>query len=258
VLPSAPIPPRQLPAAPRGSGFAPWSSGSGCRHAEPPATARATASPEQPRFLPLRLPGREAAAPLPSNAAPASAKRLGVLRGHAGCAAAFWASPEGILRELPQRGGEQGLEGEGGLAPAGQPRAVGLDGESLPRVIFWRSWCVSGELPCLCVLPSWLPPPPWLRKDIFQARNDLVPQPLSASLVTLPLAEAKWGSVLSAFPQWAGHRCKEAKKTFRLQQGFRPASPSCCLSSTPCPGRLRAALASVCSQPGWLHSPPGG
>lgn len=65
-------------------------------------------------------------------------------------------------------------------------------GELLPQVIFLEELDISKELHCLCFLPSCLPPPLRLRKDVFQPKNDLVPQPLSASLVTLPLAEAAW------------------------------------------------------------------
>lgn len=121
-----PVPPWQLPAVPRGSAFAIPSSGSGSRTSGRPWQRRGSPPPLPARFLPLRLPGREAApAKCPS------AKRLRVPQGHP---AAFWISAQRTWQELRQKSGiaERGEPGDlgdiNGMNPASGLGTVAASG----------------------------------------------------------------------------------------------------------------------------------
>lgn len=87
----------------------------------------------------------------------------------------------------------------------------------------------------------------------FSARSALVPQRSPEPCDTASSA----GIGAQCFPTKGRTPLRGRQKTFWLHKGFSPAKPFCCLNSTPHPGRVRAALASIFSQPSWLHIPAG-
>lgn len=155
-----------------------------------PGSAAGHCQPRRPRFLPLRLPGREAAP-----AKRPSAKRLRVPQGHP---AAFWISAQGIWQELRQRSGiaELGEPGDSGDLNRMNPD-TGLGTVATSCYFFGGVWIFLGNCPACVFCPAGSVLPCGFGKMFF-SQKCLSSAALPASRVTLPPA---LGSALAAFPQ---------------------------------------------------------